>query len=781
MSLKKYRSMRDFKKTREPRGLREKSSGRSFVVQEHHASHLHYDFRLELGGVLKSWAVPKGPSTNPKDKRLAVHVEDHPVSYRTFEGEIPKGEYGAGHVSIWDDGEWTPLSRHPLKDLENGRLEFELHGTRLKGRWLLVRTRGKESKQWLLLKRRDTFAKAKSSAVPTFLEPQLALLKETPPKGEDWIHEIKFDGYRTQCRIQDKSVNLYTRSGLDWTKKYGSLATECAKLEVSSAVLDGEIVCLDPQGRSDFGSLQKALKAGEHERLIYYVFDLLFLNGEDLSNKPLLDRKRLLKKLVEKSNVKRVLYSEHWRASGAAVLEKSCAFNLEGIISKRADLGYEAGRTGSWIKSKCGHNQEFVIIGFTEPEGSREGFGALLLAAKDDDGDLKYVGRVGTGFDSATLRTIHKKLSSIATTTKPIAGRVPSSSGATWVKPSYVAQVKFGAWTDDGILRHAVFVGLREDKPAREVEIDRPRKAIAAARSTATARREEPVRAKRLRLTNAERVIFPGSGLTKKDLADFYFSNAEAILKHIDQRPLSLLRCPQGLKSECFFQKHAAELGQDEVRREKIRLREREKSVDDILYVDSREGLHALAQIGVIELHAWGCHRPQIERPDLIVFDLDPDDRVDWQQIVEGALAIKETLEKLKLKSFLKVTGGKGLHLHVPIAPRYTWEQVKGFSKAVVTNLAQEEPTLYTINIMKAKRKGKIFLDYLRNGYGATAIAPYSVRAREHATIAMPVRWSDLDRGLKPDQFRLEDVTSLPADPWKGYYGLEQRILLLEA
>jgi bifunctional non-homologous end joining protein LigD len=860
MSLELYKKKRNFKKTTEPAARLAKKSGSKFVVQKHHASHLHYDFRLELDGVLKSWAVPKGPSLDPKQKRLAVQVEDHPVEYATFEGEIPAHEYGGGHVIVWDIGSWQPVGENPLADLKKGRLEFELFGEKLRGKWILIRTRGTKGTSWLLLKRTDEYAKSGKSAdltvtepnsvitgrsvsdlkvkpvetkkpsaknpkkenrsktvsaksprqttvFPAFIEPQLARLSDVPPTGSSWVHEIKLDGYRTLCRIGDlkngkerskaKSIQLLTRSGLDWTEKYGKLATACQQIPGEQTLLDGEIVCVDEKGRSHFQLLQKVLKEKRTSQLLYFAFDLLFLNGVDLRERPLIERKALLAKLIQQTKSPKIIFSQHWETSGQKMLAECYRLELEGIVSKRADAPYESDRGDNWLKSKCGFDQEFVIVGFTPPKGTRIGFGALLLGAHQDDGKLKYVGRVGTGFGDTTIHELMDKLEPFINDHSPFTMPVPEQGSITWVRPVLVAQIKFSGFTGDGMIRHGSFTALREDKSAAEVMTDLPPKkksakaqprAIAEPRTTTASLHDKsrPVLVNGVRLTHPTRQIFNRTAgkIRKVDLAEAYALLAPRMMPHLQNRPLSLLRCPDGAEGTCFFQKHITTTRGSAIHTQQVKVKERDVKTEEIMTIDSVEGLISLVQMGVVEIHNWGCVSPQIEKPDTVVFDLDPDASVSWPQMIEGALAIKDILDRLKLGAFLKVTGGKGLHIHVPVEPRYSWDQIKLFAKTVATNLAVQEPELYTAQMLKNKRKGKIFIDYLRNGYGATAVAPYSVRAKLSAPVALPIRWNELTLDLKPDQFRLSEIEAIlksrRRDPWVDFEKQRAKIMILE-
>jgi bifunctional non-homologous end joining protein LigD len=641
--LAEYRRKRNFRVTSEPGAKRPQARKKNltFVVQEHHASHLHYDFRLEWDGVLKSWAVPKGPSLDPAQRRLAVQVEDHPLAYAKFTGTIPKGEYGAGEVFRWDMGHWTP-ENDPTDGLKSGRLEFRLQGHKLKGDWLLVRTRARSGSkaQWLLIKRHDRFAKdtglseTKSSTKsstrkpdkePDFIPPQLALLGDHVPSGKDWVHEIKFDGYRIQAHVQNKKVHLLTRKGLDWTEKYQSIADDLMRLGVTNAILDGEVTWQDANGRSDFQGLQNAMRAGDDSALAYWVFDLLFLNGKDLTSLPLMARKDRLEKLIARLKSKRVRYSEHIRESGDKFLTASCGMNLEGIISKRLDQPYHPGRrTDDWIKSKCTQRQEFVIGGYSEPTGSRSDFGALLLGIYTDSGKLRYVGRVGTGFSSATLRDLGKKLQRLKSRTSPFTEAEPSSKNVHWVKPQLVAEVSFSEWTKDRILRVPVFHGLRLDKPAREIGIEKKQsKKQKKPQVTETATADFTV-------THPDRLIYKTEKLSKKDVADYYAKVSDRLMPHISGRPLALVRCPQGATGACFFSKHFATRLPDHV------LPVPQAKGSPFIKIEEAEGLHQLVQYNALEIHPWNAHDP--DRPDQIVLDFDPDPSVAFQTVIDGTL-----------------------------------------------------------------------------------------------------------------------------------------------
>lgn len=822
--LQEYNQKRNFKKTPEPRAeVRKAKSPKSlFVVQEHHASHLHYDFRLELNGVLKSWAVPKGPSLDPSIKRLAVQVEDHPLPYANFEGSIPAGEYGGGDVYIWDRGTWE-TEGDAEEGLRKGRLEFTLKGKKLKGKWLLIRTKRSSSKpQWILIKRSDAYAqegdrdiamvhdhlnpeiketpetrknpqtkktiqtkkiretqtkkvesrKSKNPSTkgetPGFIDPQLALLVETPPEGSEWIHETKYDGYRTQAHVRSGNVHLLTRSAQNWTEKYPSVTRALEKLKVESAVFDGEIVWIDENGRSDFQKLQNALKEKESTSILYYVFDLLELNGEDLRALPLMERKKKLEKLLSPLKGTAVLYSEHLEGNAEQFLGSSCDLSLEGIVSKRKDSVYLSGRNDHWVKAKCQQRQEFVIAGFTEGEGSRLGFGALLLGVYENE-KLHYVGRVGTGFSSESLISLKERLCKLEQKRSPFDLKPPRGSGVHWVRPELVAEVTFANWTSDGLLRVPVFQGLREDKPALEI---RREKAVHAPKNTKLSRT----------LTHPEKLMYSKEGITKIQIARFYEEISEWMLPHLSGRPLSLIRCPRGTSESCFFQKHATGKMASQIRQ--IRIKEK-TGTRQYLFIDSLDGLWALVQQGTVELHGWNSREKDVLHPDQLVLDLDPGPHVPWKRTVTAAFAIKEILENKGLRSFVKVTGGKGIHIHVPIEPLYPWDQIKNFSESLARHMEQAEPNLYTTSSVKAARKDKIYIDYLRNAQSATAVIPYSLRARKQSSVALPLEWSELEQIPGADFFTLEKsllkVKNRKQDPWKSFSTSARKIKDLSA
>lgn len=811
MGLQEYRRKRNFRKTTEPQASRPSKDAPIFVVQEHHASHLHYDFRLEAFGTLKSWAVPKGPSVHPGDKRLAVEVEDHPISYAKFSGRIPEGEYGAGVVKIWDKGVWVPPP-HLKEMLEKGRLEFELKGKKLKGRWMLVRTKKNSGRkhQWLLIKRHDEKdpvterkerAKNAGERAPfpkvDQATPQLPQLSDRVPTGPNWIFETKFDGYRTFARKQNaRSLKFVTRSGLDWTEKYRGLEKAFRDLKSKNFIIDGEIVAEDEEGRSRFSKLQETLEADRSEELVFYAFDLLYMDGRDLRGESLEIRKQLLKELLSGADAAKIRFSEHVRGQGAEAFREACDAGLEGVIAKDRSSPYREGRSDLWRKIKCTNRQEVVIGGFTDPRGSRAGLGALLIGVNTPEG-FKYAGKVGTGFDTKLLREMRARLNKLEVDESPFAvGKPPRSASVHWVKPKLVCEVEFTEWTHDEHLRHPVFQGLREDKKAADVVHERavtegPQKTSVAKGPKKTSSKKGPdkksssPRAKKdavpasegFRITHPERVVYPADNVTKLDIANYYKSVAPWILPHIADRPLAMVRCPQRAAAQCFFQKHVDIERMNALKETMIR---EQKTVS----TDSAEGLLQLAQWGVLEIHCWQTHNQTPENPDQFIIDLDPDEAVSFARVKEAAYRVRDLLAELDLESFVKVTGGKGLHVHVPIAPRYGWDEIKSFTKSVGQQLAADHPGEYTTNMAKAGRKGKIFVDYLRNGFGATAVAPYSLRSREHATIAVPVTWSELKamRSLKsfgPEE-TLRRLAKAKKDPWPRYHKLAQKIRVLE-
>ena len=869
--LARYRSMRDFSVTAEPSGSLKEAppTALPFVIQKHAATRLHYDFRLGWRGVLKSWAVSKGPSCFPGDKRLAVEVEDHPMDYGGFEGTIPKGQYGGGTVMLWDEGTWEPKGDAD-EGLKRGNLKFTLHGKKLQGSWVLVRMGGhaaRESKpNWLLIKEHDEYERtandtpiteekpdsvvtgrdlaaiaeqadhvwnsnrpekkeprsvarpatktvsAKKSAatavpadysarlsaspkesLPPFIPPQLAVQAKAPPAGPEWLHELKLDGYRMQARIgvstKSKSkggrpVVLFTRSGLDWTPRMKQVAASLAQLPVESAVLDGEVVVLDAAGLSSFAELQAAFQDHERKHMIYYAFDLLHLNGHNLCGLPLIERKMLLRDLLQSSE-DRIRFSDHIEGKGEEMFSQACKHHAEGVVSKLKQTPYQSGRNNSWVKAKCSRQQEFVVGGFTLPSNGGHGLGALLLGYYDH-GKLLYAGRTGTGFTQKTQQLLRKKLEAIkvpkmAYADVPREGR----AGATWVKPELVAEVAFATWTNDNVVRQAAFKGLREDRPAGEVTREvataaiekdelrtasrKPTTANHSASQTKAASKRMPAATLPVKLTHADKILDTASGLTKQALAEYYFEIAPHLLPHIADRPLSIIRCPDGASGQCFFQRHLNRSLPKGV--EGIDIQEKNgEGTETYITLSTPEALVGLAQMNVLELHPWGSRNEDIEHPDRLIFDLDPDEVLDWRTVADGALEMRKRLNHVGLKSFLKTTGGKGLHVVAPIEPEHDWHAVKQFAHTFVLQMEAENSKLYLTKMTKAARKGRIYLDYLRNERGATAVAPFSPRARSGMPVSLPLAWSELKSDERP-RFRVADFAEwkmrLRRDPWK--------------
>ena len=880
--LAAYRAKRDFGRTAEPSGDKAapKSDRLRFIIQKHDATRLHYDFRLEYEGVMLSWAVTRGPSLDPADKRLAVEVEPHPLAYGDFEGTIPEGEYGGGTVMLWDRGYWAPEGMTVAEGLKKGDIKFTLDGERLKGSWVLVRMKhdrdGGKRTNWLLIKHRDEAARenggesflaenatsiasgrtmeaiaagkgkgptpfitrrpksqparsapdrvwnsnrgdpeasaeavaradppasAKSrkaprvkgqriSSLPAFVPPQLTRSVDRPPSGEAWVHEIKFDGYRMQLRVADGKATLKTRKGLDWTHRFKEIAAEGAAL--TDCIIDGEICALDAHGAPDFPALQAALSSGKTDGLIYFAFDLLFDGLEDLRALPLSDRKARLEAVVDHAGrAGRIRFVEHFETGGDAVLSSACRMHLEGIVSKRLDAPYVSGRADTWTKAKCRDGQEVVVAGWTS-EGANDF--RSLVAGVYRDGKLVPVGRIGTGFGREKAAELLPRLRAVETDKSPFEGKsAPTTRGVNvhWVKPVLVAEIESGGWTGDGNLRQASFKALREDKPAEEVvqEVPEPVEAIEheAAPKKASAARDPPQKADNrsgpggapvlmgVFLSNPDKVLWPAAdgepAATKRDLALYYEAMADAIMPHIQGRPCSIIRCPDGVGGQGFFQRHIGQ-GSSTLVTSVTVFGDRKP----YLQIDRPEALVAMAQTGALELHPWNCLPGQPEVPGRMVFDLDPGPGLDFDRVVEGALAIKARLEAVGMIAFCKTTGGKGLHVVTPLAPEkhpLTWPEAKGFARDLCTALAADQPERYLVNMAKAKREGKIFLDYLRNDRMATAVAPYSPRARSGAPVSWPLTWSAVKPGLDPKAFTLRTAPVLlkKSRAWADYDG----------
>ena len=837
--LKTYRSKRDFKKTREPAGAQRDSGHKlSYVIQKHAARREHYDFRLEWDGALLSWAVPKGPSENPDDKRLAVHVEDHPIEYGKFEGTIPKGEYGGGTVMLWDRGTWTPDGDVDA-GLERGKLSFELYGERLKGHWALVRLRARsksDKDNWLLIKelagpmprkgkliierettsvasgrsmheiaqdtkvwhsnnsaadntlrlkaektksqsRSKRLKKKSADPLPAFIKPQLATLVDAPPEGEGWLHEIKYDGYRAIAALSGGKVSIRTRNGLEWTDKFHSLVESLAALPCNAALLDGEVAVTDAKGRTDFGALQDAISNGG-AGVVYFMFDLLRLDGDDLRNTPLIERKARLKMLLKKvpANVP-LIYSDHIDSAGEKVFSRACHLKLEGIVSKRADAAYRSGRTRSWLKSKCGMDQEFVIIGWRPSTKAGRPFSSLLLAVRVGD-KLRYAGRVGSGYSERGLDELAEKFKQLGRNGSPAPG-VPAGIArhAHFLKPQLVAQIAFRGWTRGGLVRQASYKGLRSDKSAREVVRERH---VMVAKATHRGKVDrvsdyDSEVIEGVRVTHPDRVLFAAQNITKRVLIEHYIKVADRMLPFVSERPVSLVRCPRGSGKECFFQKHASDGFPEEFHT--VLIKDKSGSAD-YLYIKDVRGLVAAVQMGVLELHIWGCHVDAVEKPDRMVFDLDPDEGLPFLKVRDAAREMRRRLKILGLESFAMVTGGKGIHVVVPLKRRHSWDAHKEFAEAMARVMAADHPDRFVAVMSKARRKGKIFIDYLRNQRGATAIAPFSTRSRAGAYFALPVPWEILSKLTNAHPVEIGKATKLIGgrDPWSDYFKVKQSL-----
>lgn len=801
--LEEYRTKRRFGETPEPQGGHASQAGHLYTIQKHDARRLHYDLRLELDGVLKSWAVTRGPSFNPSDKRLAVRTEDHPMDYATFEGTIPEGNYGAGTVMLWDRGTWEPEG-DAQKGLKEGKLAFTLHGERLKGRWALVRFRGQERakrENWLLIKEKDDFADPErdittestssvstgrsltaiaadkpvraepAASLPSFIPPQLATLVDEPPAGKNWLFEVKFDGYRILAAVAGKDVRLYTRNGLDWTDRFPGLARAFGQLDLPGVLIDGEVTVVDAEGRPDFGALQRAIK-GERAALSYFAFDLLTENKSDLRKLPLIERKERLRVLLGAHGRKGpVFYTDHVEQDGSRMLGALCERNFEGIVAKRADAPYRSERTRSWLKIKCGNQQEFVIIGWS-PSNRNRAFASILIAQHDDEGTLRYAGRVGSGFSDDTLAALSARFRTLARKTPPVDGAgMPASiaGNAHWVKPDLVAQIAFAEFTRDGLVRHGRFLGLREDKPAIDVERERAEPVVEVEMSG-----NEAETVAGINLTHPGRVLYPQQGITKRDLALYLEAAATRMLPHAARRLISLVRCPQGRAKKCFFQRHGGAGFPETIQRMPVRLKD--GSTEDYLYIEDLEDLLSCAQMGVLEFHIWGSRVDNIERPDRLVFDLDPDPSLTFADVRDAAFHMRDALDALGLQTFPLLTGGKGVHVVAPLQRRHGWDTVKAFARALAIRMAEDQPERYIATMSKAKRKGRIFIDYLRNERGSTAIAPYSPRAREGAPVAWPVTWQELEHIEAANIVNLANAMPRLADPdpWAGYDDVRQ-------
>lgn len=859
-NLDDYNRMRDFSATSEPAAVKRsgkktaKDHALQYCIQKHDASHLHYDFRLELDGALKSWAVPKGPSLDPKVKRLAIHVEDHPLEYATFEGTIPEGHYGAGDVIVWDRGVWIPQD-DPAKAYTKGRLKFELKGEKLGGLWNLVRTHmpGKQE-QWFLIKHQDSAARpdseydvvaaepdsvlsdrtilekkhgaektkpiknapakarkekspqltgARKAKLPELLKPELATLVESAPSGE-WSYEIKFDGYRVMARIDHDEVKLFTRNGHDWTHKLPGQAEALAALGLESAWLDGEMVVANEQGVPDFQALQNAFDSGSSASIVYYLFDLPYLNGVDLREVPVEERRAALATVLKLNENPLLRFSDAFGESPEALLNSACEMQMEGLIGKRLGSPYVSRRTRDWIKLKCKHRQEFVVVGFTDPKGARSAFGALLLGLHDrDSGELRYAGKVGTGFNEATLKRIYEQLKPLQTKKTSVVNP-PSgfeAKGVHWLKPTLLAEVAFAEMTKDGSVRHAVFHGLRDDKPAEEITEELPKAVNTSASKTAapksTAKNKstaekpdaaEPKTAQstvapsqiglasgKVRITHPDRVIDASSGTTKMQLAEYYASVAEWILPQLKDRPVALVRAPDGIAGELFFQKNAERLAIPGI----VTL-DKELTGQPVMIINNAKALIGAVQMSTVELHTWNATSVDLDKPDRFVLDLDPDPALPWKSMIEATQLTLTVLDELGLKAFLKTSGGKGIHLIVPLTRKHGWDEVKDFSHAIVSHMAKLLPDRFSAVSGPKNRIGRIFIDYLRNGLGATTICAYAVRTREGLPVSVPIFREEVAQLKGGNQWNVHNVHERLADigdePWADLKKTRQTI-----
>jgi bifunctional non-homologous end joining protein LigD len=839
-ALEAYTSKRDFARTPEPApkpALKPKPKGKSkgkdaaaghaFVVQRHAARRLHWDLRLELDGTLKSWAVTRGPTLVAGERRLAVRTEDHPVEYLDFEGNIPKGEYGGGTMIVWDRGTWQPEGDANF-GLTKGHLAFELDGSRLKGKWHLVRMRpkpGEKTEPWLLIKSDDAFARppgtpeiieeettsqlsgrtseeiaaegalrkdhaareteqkarqkahqvalpdigkirgARKKLLPAFVAPSLAAPSERPPSGPKWVHEIKYDGYRIQARIDGGKVKLLTRKSLDWTDRFSAIAKALQALRLGSALLDGEIVVEEESGLSTFNGLQADLSSGRQDRMRYHVFDLIYCEGYDLTPATLNDRKDLLAQVLAGLPAgSPVRFSEHLDTDGPTMFEHAGRLGLEGIISKRKDLPYRSGRDDHWLKSKCVERQEFIILGYVVSSVATSMIGALLLGYREG-GKLFYAGRVGTGWSTRQAQTLKQDLEKIAAAKPALARPMPAGTekGVKWCAPQLVCEVQYRGWTADGLIRQSSFKGIREDRAADEVVLEsRPK--LLKARATAEIAG--------VKLTHPDRLLWD-EGVAKQALAEFYAEIADWVLPHVAGRVLSLVRAPSGSGAKSFYAKHPW-AGLDHVRGIDVGEKEPMVAIDDLA------GLINLVQGGTVEIHPWGSRADDLERPDRLIFDLDPGEDVPWSDVIAAAHDMRAALDRIGLASFVKTSGGKGLHVVLPIAPHTGWEDAKAFTQAVAERMSRDQPGRYVAIMSKRARRGRIFIDYLRNGRGATAVAAYSTRARPGAPVSVPLAWEELSDAMRADHFTVDNLRErldfLKRDPWDGFFSAKQRL-----
>lgn len=810
LDIETYNQKRDFTKTKEPKGRKLKGKGDSFVVQKHDASHLHWDFRLELDGVLKSWAVPKGPSLDPGQNRLAMRTEDHPLDYGSFEGTIPAGEYGGGTVMLWDHGRWIPHpDKDPRKTLEEGHLHFTLEGERMKGEWVMFRLkprRGEKRESWMLKKVTDEYANAEngdelvdegvtsvttgrtmaeiasgsevwrsnrggqkggrarkkpSEAPPPFQQPQLATLVDEVPPGSNWLFEYKYDGYRLLIATGSRAATAWTRNGKDWSDKFRALVKAAAHLP-AGCLIDGEAVALDAKGKPDFQLLQSTLKDSRGKNLAFYAFDLLIDRGEDITRLPNIERKDRLKSLLA-GMPEPILFGDHVIGRGDELFREICKAGGEGLIAKVANAPYRGERTRNWLKVKCIQRQEFVIVGWSESD-KRRGFRSLLVGTRDGR-KLTYAGKVGTGFSGALIDDLMERMEPLATDKAAVEVPRPDRKGAHWIQPKLVVEIAFTEFTSDGVLRHPSFIALREDKPASQVvrEVAKHLKGTdVKAKPKAASPRKAKLKSAEdfgIEISSPDRVIYPELGLTKKDLADYYATIEPLIMRDCADRPMTLIRCPGGRTGECFFQKHDKGTFGPHVKQ--IPIEEKDGEFEDYLCFDDIRALLACVQMGTMEFHGWGSKVDKVECPDRLVFDLDPDEGLDFGKVKEAAVRVRDLVAQLGLKSFPLLTGGKGIHVVIPLDATAEWPEVKSFADRFSRAVSEAEPERFTANIRKVQRTGRIFIDWLRNQRGATAVMPYSARAREGAPVAAPITWDELDDFDSGHAFSIRDVDEL--------------------
>ncbi|MDH6595234.1 bifunctional non-homologous end joining protein LigD [Variovorax sp. TBS-050B] len=826
--LKRYKEKRDFDVTPEPaEGGASLPGTLQFVVQKHWARRLHYDFRIELDGAMKSWAVPKGPSYDTHDKRMAVHVEDHPISYNQFEGEIPARQYGAGKVIIWDKGTWTPIG-DARKAYRAGHIKFELHGYKLRGRWALVRMHGKQDDKqdaWLLIKEHDEYARPASefsvvdqfpdsvaempmptpgaaaappaasaaaapaprrrggkaaasgapadavkAALPAKLSPLLATLVDGPPPDPgNWIYEIKFDGYRLLTRIDAKgTVRLFTRNGHDWSERMPHLVRAIERMKLAPCWLDGEIVVLNESGGTDFQALQNAFDSEKTRNIVYFLFDLPHHGGFDLTGVPLLERRALLQSLLAKAPPE-IRFSEIFDAPPEDIVASACKIGLEGVIGKRKNSTYASRRSPDWIKLKCSRRQEFVIGGYTDPKGSRVGIGALLIGVHDEKGDLVYSGAVGAGFNGRSLTEMLDRLTPLRSDERPFKNPTENDRRAHWVKPVLLAEVTFSDWTKDGHVRHPVFHSVRTDKPAKAIVREKPVHQPAAPRDAAREDAPAATMPANFKVSHADRVVDPSTGITKVEVVRFYGLVAPLMMEHLKGRPVSFVRAPQGIAGQHFFQKHVEAGQMDGVRQLDRALW---PSHPELIEVAGPLGLLSAAQMNVVEFHTWNGVKTLIAKPDRMTFDLDPGEGVGWPMVLQSAELMRVVLDELGLPAFCKTSGGKGLHVVVPLKRQYDWDTVKDFSQAIVRHMARTLPQMFVAKSGPSNRIGRIFIDYLRNGFGATTVCAWSLRARPGMGVSVPVDWEEVPTLTGGAQWNLRNIhTRLDRGnaPWAGY------------